>query len=131
MCSAWVIQSAWVVQSAWVHQCQSVGGPIADECGPKYELYSRKTSVIGFLSLSERLLIVLLGHPFCLDWGVLQARDEPSIWKQSFLMVPVSMMFLGDNLPRISICVRFTQWAGRWRRVVCMACINLDGYRPV
>ena len=103
MCLAWVIQSARVVQSAWVHQCQSVGGPIADEHGPKSELYSGKASVTGFLSWSERPLIVLLGHSFCLDWGALQARDGLPVWKQSFLMVPVSMMFLGDDLPRKSI----------------------------
>src|SRR5882724_590236 len=103
MCSAQVIQSAQVVQSAQVHQCQSVGGPIADEHRPKSELYSKKASVIGFLSWSKRPLIVLLGHPFCLDRGALQARDGLSIWKQSFLMVPVSMTFLGDDLPRISI----------------------------
>src|SRR5882724_12310480 len=103
MCSAWVIQSVQAVQSARVHQCQLVGGPIADEHGPKSELYSRKASVIGILSWSERPLIVLLGHPFCLDRGALWARDGPSLWKQSFLMVPVSMMFLGDNLPKISV----------------------------
>src|SRR5882724_11956621 len=103
MCSAQVIQSAWVVQSARVHQCQSVGGPIADEHGPESELCSRKASVTGFLSWSERpSLIVLLGHPFCLDWGALWVRDGPSVWKQSFLMVPVSMMFLRDDPPRIS-----------------------------
>ena len=103
MCSAQVIQSAQVVQSAQVHQCQSVGGPIADEHGPKSELYSRKASVIGFLSWSERPLIVLLGHPFCPDWGALQARGRLSGWEQSFLMVLVSMTFLGDNPPKISV----------------------------
>src|SRR5882724_4179222 len=83
----------------------SVGGRSnrADEHGPYSELYSRKASVIGFLRWSERPLIVLLGHPFCLDWGALRARDGLSIWKQSFLMVPVSMTFLGDDLPRISV----------------------------
>src|SRR5882724_3596310 len=95
--------SAQVVQWAQVHRCQSVGLLIADEHGPKYELYSRKASVIGFLRWSERPLIVLLGHPFCLDQGALRARDGLSIWGQSFLMVPVLMMFLGDNPPRISI----------------------------
>src|SRR5882724_9929944 len=104
---------AQVVQSAQVHQFQLVGGPIADEHRPKSELYSRKASVIGFLMWSERPLIVLLEHLFCLDQGALWARDGPSIWKQSFLMVPVSMMFLGDDPPRISVCVRFSWWAGR------------------
>src|SRR5882724_13425421 len=103
MCSARVIQSAQVVQSAQVHQCQSVGGPIADEHRPKSELYSRKASVIGFLSWSERPLIVLLGHPFCLDQGALQERGGLSSWEQSFLMVLESMTFLGDDPPRISI----------------------------
>jgi len=70
MCLAWVIQSAWVVQLARVHQCQSVGGPIADDHGPKSELYSRKASVTGFLSWSERPLIVLLGHPFAWIGGL-------------------------------------------------------------
>src|SRR5882724_4514371 len=82
---------------------QSVGGPIADEHGPKSELYSRKASVIGLLSWSNRPLIVLLGHPSCLDRGALRARDGLSIWEQSFLMVLVSMTFLGDDLPRISV----------------------------
>src|SRR5882724_9529517 len=95
--------SAQVVQLARVHQCQLVGGPIADEHRPKSELYSRKASVIGFLRWSERPLIVLLGHPFCLDRGALQARDGPSGWEQSFLMVPVSMTFLGDDPPRMSV----------------------------
>src|SRR5882724_9933810 len=103
MCSARVIQSAQVVQSARVHQCQSVGGPIADEHRPKSELYSRKASVIGFLSWSERPLIVLLRHSFCLDRGVLRARDGSSLLKLSFLMVPVLMTFLGDDPPKISI----------------------------
>src|SRR5882724_5979946 len=103
MCLAWVIQSARVVQSAWVHQCQLVGGPIADEHRPKSELYSGKASVTGFLSWSKRHLIVLLGHSFCLDGGALRARDGPSVWKQSFLMVLVSMTFLGDDPPRISV----------------------------
>src|SRR5882724_3593916 len=87
--------SARVVQSARVRQCQSVGGPIADEHRPKSELYSGKASVTGFLSWSERPLIVLLGHSFCLDRGALWARDGPPIWKQSFLMVTVLMTFLG------------------------------------
>src|SRR5882724_11531352 len=95
--------SAQAVYSAWVLQCQSVGGLIAAEHRPKSELYSRKASVIDFLRWNERPLIVLLEHPFCLDWGVLQARDGSSIGKQSFLIVPVQMMFLGDNPPRISI----------------------------
>jgi len=80
-----------------------VGGPIADEHGPKSELYSRKASVIGFLKWGRSPLIVLLGDPFCLDWGALRARGVPSGWEQSFLMVLVLMMFLGDNPPRISV----------------------------
>ena len=59
MCLAQVIQSAQLVQSAQVHQCQLVGGPIADEHRPKSELYSGKASVTGFLSWSKRFLIVL------------------------------------------------------------------------
>src|SRR5882724_8074334 len=94
---------AQAVQSAWVPQCQLVGGLIADEHGPKSELYSRKASVIDFPRWNKRPLIVQLEHPFCLNWGVLWARDGPSVWKQSFLIVPVPTMFLGDNLPRIFI----------------------------
>ena len=90
--------SAQAVYLAWVLQCQSVGGLIADEHRPKSELYSR--SKCGW---NERPLIVLLEHPFCLDWEVFQARDGSSIVKQSFLIVLVLMMFLGDNPPRISI----------------------------
>ena len=63
--------SAWAVQMAQVPKCQLVGGLIADEHGPKSELYSRKASVIDFPRWNERPLIVLLEHPFCLDWGVL------------------------------------------------------------
>src|SRR5882724_8388692 len=95
--------SAQAVYSAWVLQCQSVGGLIAAEHRPKSELYSRKASVIDFLRWNERPLIVLLEHPFCLDWGVFHARDGPSIGKQSFMVVPVLMTFLGDDLPRISV----------------------------
>src|SRR5882724_12947245 len=95
--------SAQAVYLAQVLQCQSVGGLITDEHGPKSELCSRKASVIDFLRWNERPSIVLLEHPFCLDWGVFQARDGPSIGKQSFLIVPVPMTFLGDDLPRISI----------------------------
>src|SRR5882724_13178383 len=91
------------VYLAQVLQCQLVRGLIADEHGPKSELYSRKASVIDFPRWNERPSIVLLEHPFCLDWGVLQARDGPSIGKQSFLLVPVPMTFLGDDLPQISI----------------------------
>src|SRR5882724_812664 len=94
---------AWVVQSAWVPQCQSVGGLIADEHGPKSELYSRKASVIDFLRWTERPLIVQLEKPFCLDRGFLRVRDGPSIWKQSFLMFLVSMTLLGDDPPRIFV----------------------------
>jgi len=94
--------SAWAVQLAQVPQCQSVGGLIADKHRPKSELYSRKASVIDF-PRDERPLIVQLEHPFCLDLGVLQARDGPSIGKQSFLRVPVAMTFLGDDLPRIFV----------------------------
>src|SRR5882724_2982600 len=95
--------SAQAVYLAQVLQCQSVGGLIADEHGPKSELYSRKAGVIDFLRWNERPSIVLLEHPFCLDWGVFQAGDGLSIGKQSFLIVPVPMMFLGDNMPRISV----------------------------
>src|SRR5882724_2309407 len=95
--------SAQAVQSAWVPQFQLVGGLIADEHWPKSELYSRKASVIDFLRWNERPSIVQLEHPFCLDRGVFQARDGPSILKQSFLIVLVLMMFLGDDLPRIFI----------------------------
>src|SRR5882724_10865624 len=95
--------SAQAVYSAWVLQCQSVGGLIAVEHGPKSELYSRKASVIDFLRWNERPLIVLLEHPFCLDRGVLKERDGLSIGKQSFLIVLVPMMFLGADPPRISI----------------------------
>jgi len=95
--------STQVVQSAQVPQCQSVGGLIADEHGPKSELYSRKASVIDFLRWIERLLIVQLEQTFCLDQGFLWVRDSPSIWKQSFLMFLESMTLLGDNPPRIFV----------------------------
>ena len=80
-----------------------VGGLIADEHGTKSELCSRKANVIDFPRWSERPSIVPLEHPFCLDQGVLWAGDGPSVWKQSFLIVPVLMMFLGDDPPRIFV----------------------------
>ena len=68
--------------------------------GQKSELYSRKASVIDFPGWNKRPSIVLLEHPFCLDQGVLQAKDGQSIGKQSFLIV---LVLLGDDPPRISI----------------------------
>jgi len=97
MCLA---QEVWLAR---VPQYQLVGGLIADEHGPKSELCSRKANVIDFLRWSERPLIVLLEHSLCLDQGVLWAKDGWSIGKQSFLIVPVPLMCLGDDPPRISI----------------------------
>jgi len=68
----------------------------------KSELCSRKANVIDFPRWSERPSIVQLEHPFHLDRGVLQAGNGPSVWKQSFLIVPVPMTFLEMICPGFS-----------------------------
>jgi len=107
-----------------------VGGPIADEHRPKSELYSGKANVTGFLSWSERPLIVLLGHSFCLIGGF--AGKGWTVRLETVLSDGPSVDdVLGDDLHRISVLCEIHSWAGRGRRAVCVACINLYGYRPV